>query len=213
MASTRLSPPARIGLSALALFAVPVAAAAMRYLAPTPPAAPPDVLANLFADPALAIHAGTGAVALAVGWLQFLPGLRGRRPGVHRGIGSLYVFSCLGGGVSGLMLALGTTAGPVAAAGFGALALVWLATTLIGVAMALSGRFAVHRRWMVRSYALTLAAVTLRLLLPASVLLELDFAVAYPAIAFLCWVPNLIFAELWLALTGLQNQPASRSAG
>lgn len=68
---------------------------------------------------------------------------------------------------------------------------------------------------MIRSYALTLAAVTLRLQLPASAMLDIPFETAYPAIAFLCWVPNLILAEIWIALTGLgaQNQPASRRAG
>jgi hypothetical protein len=52
---------------------------------------------------------------------------------------------------------------------------------------------------MIRSFALTLAAVTLRLQMPAAFILGLDMAVAYPAIAFLCWVPNLAIAELVLA--------------
>jgi hypothetical protein len=48
---------------------------------------------------------------------------------------------------------------------------------------------------MIRSYALTLAAVTLRLYLPSSQLAGLPFTVAYPAISWLCWVPNLLIAE------------------
>ena len=46
-------------------------------------------------------------------------------------------------------------------------------------------------------YALTLAAVTLRVYLPASMALGLDFDRAYAAIAWLCWVPNLLAAQ-WL---------------
>jgi hypothetical protein len=51
---------------------------------------------------------------------------------------------------------------------------------------------------MIRSYALTFAAVTLRLYLPMALMASLDGLASYRAIAFLCWVPNLIVAELWL---------------
>lgn len=51
---------------------------------------------------------------------------------------------------------------------------------------------------MIRSWALTLASVTLRLYLPTVSVLDLPFLPAYRAVAILCWVPNLIAAELWL---------------
>ncbi|XBQ17486.1 MAG: DUF2306 domain-containing protein [Oceanicaulis sp.] len=215
MAVPTLSWPSRIGLGVLAVFAFAVAAVSLRYLMADPPAAPPEVVANRFADPFLPIHAGFAALALAIGPVQFLPRLRRSLPWLHRAVGVTYVTACLAGGVSGLALAVGTTSGPVAAAGFGGLAIAWLLTTGRGLALALAGRFAEHRRWMIRSYALTLAAVTLRLQLPASAMMDLPFETAYPAIAFLCWVPNLVLAELWIAATGRlgQNQPASRSAG
>jgi len=50
---------------------------------------------------------------------------------------------------------------------------------------------------MVRNFALTFAAVTLRLWLPASIASGVAFEVAYPVVAWLCWVPNLVLAE-WL---------------
>ena len=59
-------------------------------------------------------------------------------------------------------------------------------------------RFDDHRRWMIRSWALTLAAVTLRLYLPAVMILDWPFLPWYRAIAFLAWVPNLAIAELYL---------------
>lgn len=58
--------------------------------------------------------------------------------------------------------------------------------------------------------------VTLRLHLPASAMLGVEFETAYLWISFTCWVPNLLLAELWIALTGRatrQSQPASRSLG
>ena len=57
------------------------------------------------------------------------------------------------------------------------------------------GDVAAHQRWMVRSVALTFAAVTLRLCIPLSVVLGLPFEPSYQAIAWLCWVPNLMVAE------------------
>ncbi|MEQ9003518.1 MAG: DUF2306 domain-containing protein, partial [Pseudomonadales bacterium] len=56
-----------------------------------------------------------------------------------------------------------------------------------------------HRRWMVRNFALTFAAVTLRLelgLLTGA--LGWSFDHAYLTVAWLCWVPNLVVAEWWL---------------
>ncbi len=47
-----------------------------------------------------------------------------------------------------------------------------------------------------RSFALT-AAITLRIYLPLSIAARVPFSAAYPAIAWLCWIPNLFFAE-WL---------------
>jgi hypothetical protein len=94
-----------------------------------------------------------------------------------------------------LALALGTEAGLVAAAGFGLLAVPWLATTAVGVWKARARDFAAHRQWMIRSAALTFAAVTLRHELPLLVLGGLEFPTAYTIVAWLCWVPNLLVAE------------------
>lgn len=86
----------------------------------------------------------------------------------------------------------------MAAWGFGLLAIAWLATTIRGIGLAMQGDRLAHRRWMIRSIALTLAAVSLRLQVFATLLLDLPFDTAYSVIAWLCWVPNLIVAELIL---------------
>ena len=113
------------------------------------------------------------------------------------------------------MLAARSAAGPVASAGFALLAIAWIYTPGEGLFAALTGRFAVHRRWMIRSFALTLAAVTLRLQLPMAGITGLEFHTAYLWISFTCWVPNLAAAELWIALSRgrAYSQPASRSFG
>lgn len=215
MTAPHLGWPARLGFALLLALALPVAVVSLRYLALAPAAAPPEILANRYFDPFLAVHAGFGALALALGPVQFLPGLRARFTALHRVIGTAYVAACLAGGAAGLVLAAGSAAGPVASTGFGLLALAWIYTTGQGLMAALTGRFTAHRRWMIRSFALTLAAVTLRLQLPLSGMTGLEFHTAYLWISFTCWVPNLIAAELWIALTrgGAHSQPASRSFG
>jgi hypothetical protein len=49
---------------------------------------------------------------------------------------------------------------------------------------------------MVRNFALTFAAVMLRLYLPASMVVGIEFELAYPVIAWLCWLPNVVVAEM-----------------
>lgn len=147
---------------------------------------------------ALYAHIGLAPVALALMPVQFLPRLRARRPGLHRWTGRAYALAILISGVAGLSLALGTDAGPVAATGFALLAVLWLAVTGRAVWLAMAGRIAEHRRWMIRSAALTFAAVTLRLELPL-LIATLGFDTGYPIVAWLCWVPNLALTELWLA--------------
>lgn len=143
-------------------------------------------------------HVILAPVALALVPFQLWQGLRNRRPVIHRVIGRIYGVAVLISGLAGLWLAITTEAGPVAAFGFGLLAVLWLGTTITGISLAMRGERIAHQRWMIRSIALTLAAVSLRILIPTSMMLDIPFTTAYPAIAWLCWVPNLIVAELVL---------------
>jgi uncharacterized membrane protein len=190
-------PPWRYGL--LCAGAILVGLASYRYLIPGAPGAAPPILANAFTRyGVLTVHAGFAATALILGPFQFLAGVRARRPRVHRWIGRTYAVCCLAAGVAGLVLAFGARTGPISTAGFGLLAVTWLITTSLAWRAALARQFVEHRRWMIRSYALTFAAVTLRLYLPIAFVAPWGYDDTYRAISFLCWVPNLAFAEWWL---------------
>lgn len=160
--------------------------------------APAIIAVNRYFIPWIIVHAASAATALLLGPLQFLSTLRRRRPFLHRMIGRFYVVGCASGGLSGLVLAIGVSSGPITGLGFGALGGMWLVTTGVALRRILSGDVASHRCWMIRSFALTLAAVTLRLYLPLSTVLGFDFLDSYRAIAWLCWVPNLLVAEWYL---------------
>ncbi len=162
---------------------------------------PQTVSANRYFIGWAVLHAASAATALLVGPLQFVARLRRSRPGMHRAVGVIYVSACLAGGLSALPLAIGSVAGQLASAGFIGLATAWMATTLIALQRIRRGEIAAHRRWMTRSFALTLSAVTLRLYLFVSGVLKIDYFSAYPIIAWACWLPNLLAVEWYLRLS------------
>jgi uncharacterized membrane protein len=146
---------------------------------------------------AIYVHVFAAFFALALGPFQFSTRLRTARLGLHRWTGRLYLgIGVLLGGISGFYIAFFAHGGAVAKAGFAGLALAWLYTGLRAYLAIRSRDIASHRRWMVRNFALTFAAVMLRIWVPLSFVAGLEFEAAYRAIAWLCWVPNLVFAEL-----------------
>jgi uncharacterized membrane protein len=163
--------------------------------------APPLIIARRTTMPlAVAAHLGGGLVALAVGAWQMNARLRSRFIEFHRWMGRTYVVAVLIGGLGGLRMAVVSEQGWVTHLGFGLLALLWLFTTARAYIAIRSHEEARHRGWMIRSYSLTLAAVTLRIYIPLSLALGIPFANAYQVISWLCWFPNIMLAE-WLVRT------------
>jgi len=88
--------------------------------------------------------------------------------------------------------------GLVAHTGFFLFSLCWLGTAGLGLAAILRREIPVHREWLVRCYALTFAAVTLRIWLPVLTVASGSFDEAYRTVSWLSWVPNLMVAEWWI---------------
>ena len=166
----------------------------------------PDMKANFLAhSTGIYTHAFASIVALTLGPFQFSTRLRQKHTNVHRWLGRTYLaVGVLVGGLSGLYMSQYAFGGSVAQLGFAALAVLWLYTGLRAYLAVRRGAIAEHRKWMVRNFSLTFAAVTLRLYLPASMAAGVEFSLAYPIIAWLCWVPNLALAE-WLCNTAHNN--------
>jgi len=144
-------------------------------------------------------HVLASVVALALGPFQFSERLRARRVSWHRWSGRLYLTGVLMGGLAGLFMATHAFGGMVARAGFACLAVAWLWTGRRAWAAIRARDIDAHRRWMIRNFALTFAAVTLRLWLPSLAAAGVAFERAYPVIAWVCWVPNLLVAEAVVA--------------
>ena len=159
-------------------------------------------------------HIIAGGIALVAGPLQFWRGLRTRHPRVHRWTGRGYLVAVLIAGVAGLVMAPFNSAGLVGFFGFGALAVLWIVTGVRAYRAIRAGDVPSHRAWMMRNFALTYAAVTLRLwigvllgvqALPGDFDFEAAFDNAYAAVPFLCWIPNLIVAEWLIRRRGLPS--------
>jgi hypothetical protein len=142
-------------------------------------------------------HISFGGMALLTGWSQFSEQFRSQHLKTHRFLGTVYVISVLLSSLGGLTIAFFATGGIISTTGFAGLALSWLFTLIKAYSSILNKNLQDHQDWMIRNYALTFAAVTLRIWLPFSQAgLHMDFNSAYRIISWLCWIPNLVVAEL-----------------
>ena len=148
---------------------------------------------------AILAHVFGSMVALLIGPFQFLRSMQRRRLGLHKKLGWAYLILGVGvGGLAGLFLAQHAFGGQLSKLGFGSLAIGWLGTAAMGLRAIKSKDLQAHRRWMVRNFALTFAAVTLRIQLGSCFGAGLEFESFYPWLAWTSWVPNALLAEVWL---------------
>ncbi|WP_405150015.1 DUF2306 domain-containing protein [Sphaerisporangium sp. NBC_01403] len=114
--------------------------------------------------PLLVAHVMFASIAMLTCFMQVWPWFRRRHPVVHRYTGRVYVFAgVLPAGLTGLIVGARTPFGPVLAVSDVMLALLWLAFTATGYRMARQRRYVEHRRWMLRSFALTFSIITNRI--------------------------------------------------
>jgi uncharacterized membrane protein len=161
---------------------------------------------------AIITHIAASMVALVVGPLQFLARLRKKRAlAVHRWLGRAYLLGVLVGSGTGFYMAWLSYGGLPAHLSFATLATWWFVTGLVAYRHIRAGRIEAHRRWMLRNYALTFAAVTLRLWLVLLIFpLGVPYEEAFVTVSWICWVWNLAAAE-WL-IHRRRTPPAGRGA-
>ncbi len=144
-------------------------------------------------------HVLFGPIALLIGPFQFLPKFRAKNLKLHRALGKIYVAACLLGGIAGFVIAFFTFGGWTASLGFILLAVFWIYTTTQAFLKIKNKEVELHRIWMLRSFALTLSAVTLRIWQPILMgVLGFEFIASYEIVAWLCWVPNLLIIEWYI---------------
>lgn len=163
-----------------------------------------ELLADLVWNTGFYTHIIFGGIALLVGWIQFSRKFRNANLKRHRQIGKIYMIAVLLSGLAGLYVAFFATGGPFSQLGFGTLAVIWLYTTLKAFLSIKKEKVNTHELFMTYSYAACFAAVTLRIWLPMLVMAFGNFDIAYRIVAWLCWVPNMIFAYYFVKQKGLR---------
>jgi uncharacterized membrane protein len=146
------------------------------------------------------VHVFSAIGALLAGFTQFSSQLLKEHRSLHRALGRVYAYNILLINFpAGMVLAVcanGLLPGRIA---FVLLDSMWFAFTYIGVVAARRGQIDRHRRFMIRSYALTFSAITLRtwkFILSRS--FHIDPAHLYMIDAWLGFVPNWLLAEWWI---------------
>lgn len=152
------------------------------------------------------IHVFTAVLALMAGFTQFSPNFLKSHRRLHRTIGRIYAIVVIFINFpTGLILAVNANGLLPSRIAFTLLDCLWLWFTVKGVLAARQKRLKLHKQYMIRSYALTFSAITLRtwkIILSHSI--HPDPLTLYMIDAWMGFVPNLLFAE-WLIRRGLRS--------
>ena len=155
------------------------------------------------------VHVFTSIFVLLAGFTQFSSRILQQYPILHRLMGRLYVVIILIlSGPAGFLLAIKANGGWSSQLAFILLAVLWWGSTFLAWRRVVGGDIQSHRAFMVRSFALTLSAITLRAWKWLIVFLwappPMD---VYRLVAWLGWIPNLLIAEWYLRRSRVKIMP------
>lgn len=148
------------------------------------------------------LHISSSLLVLLFGWLQFVKVIIEKTPKFHRLLGKIYLLLVLIlCAPSGLIMGIYANGGLWSKLSFVIISVLWWSFTFAAYLQIRKGNIEKHIHYMVRSYALTLSALTLRLyvlVLPHYFILPAKEM--YTLVAWLSWIPNLILAEIIIGL-------------
>jgi hypothetical protein len=149
-------------------------------------------------------HVLIGGLILVIGLFQLHPSSIKKFKRLHRISGYVYVMGILFlAAPGGLVMSLFIGRGPLVLASFIIQAVLWFCFTAVAFNKIKNRQIEEHRQWMWRSFALTFAAITLRVyIFFVSWSYDLSQPTAYATLAWLSWVPNLVIVEFYLRTKG-----------
>ncbi len=159
-----------------------------------------DVLDKTHFIWAFYIHITSSIIVMAGGVFQFFSIFLKEMPRFHRFLGKIYIGSILFfAAPSGLVLAFYANGGLPSRVGFSLQCVVWWVITALAWREILAKNYVRHTEMMLRSYAVTLAAMSLRF---ESYALYYFFGTkpieTYLTVTWLSWVGNLLLVELFI---------------
>lgn len=147
----------------------------------------------------LLLHITGGIIALLTGPVQLWLGLADKGMAWHRRMGVGYITGVGIGSVGAFYLATHTDFGWLFGAGLFGLGVAWVTTTGLAFLAIKRSLIDQHKEWMIRSYVVTFAFVTFRIIQPVLQANHIgtpqeDLAAA----AWACWAVPLLITELIL---------------
>lgn len=215
----RSGPPTRhrrLGRVALTFLAVAVIVSLVFvwwvFRSYSPSSAPLSTKTHPWLFPVLTVHIVGASVALATCVFQLWPWLRRHHPRVHRSMGRIYVLAgVFPAGIASLLLLFIWPEQPINEFSDVVATVLWLAATAIAFVLARQHRFTDHRRWMLRSFALTASfTVTLILVIPVGLILKPELHSQFAGnktemnqvwsgmTVWLSWILPLVAVDWWL---------------
>lgn len=154
------------------------------------------------------VHIITGVITFFVGPWQFIPWIRRKDINLHRLMGKTYVLCVLVSAPTGLIISFKTDL-VLATAGTAVQCVLWFWFTWLAYQNIRAKRIAQHQRWMMRSYALVLAAPMLRIFIVlfetvTQVSYATHFDFLYPLFVWLSFLP-LGAAEIFIRTRPVQT--------
>ena len=149
------------------------------------------------------IHVFSSPLIILPGLLQFNRYLIHRQRKTHKILGYIYIIVLLTiSGPAAVVMAFYANGGYVSQVSFVILSILWILFTLLAFYNIKKGKTEAHVKWMIRSYALTLSAITLRFYAYVFDIFGLSLGPkeTYWLLAYMSWIPNLLIAQLIISL-------------
>ena len=141
-------------------------------------------------------HLLGGLIAIVIGPFQFWPRIRNNYPKIHRISGRVYLTSVLIGALAGMAMALTSGVNLAYASGLFALAMAWMLTSGMALTAILKRNFIQHKQWMVRSYVVSFAFVSFRIVDDVMTYYGLgEDTERLAMLAWGCWAVPLLLTE------------------
>ena len=196
-----VSPPVVRSRRAMTVVLSLTALAAIAFVAG---AAVPYFLSSSYGPPEYAprrgwllLHIVGGVIALLTGPVQLWLGLADRGMAWHRRMGIGYMTGVGIGSLAAFYLSTHTDFGWIFGAGLFGLAVAWVTTTTLAYLAIKRSLIDQHKEWMIRSYVVTFAFVTFRVIQPALYAAHIGTPLEQLAVAaWACWAVPLLITEL-----------------
>jgi uncharacterized membrane protein len=172
-----------------------------------------EYLDNLIWKSAFYVHVFSAVLALFAGFTQFSTHFLRQHRNLHKKLGRFYAWNILFINVpSAMIMAIYANGGYLGKSAFLILDILWFWFTYQAILSVKAGNFKAHKDFMIRSYALTFSAITLRswkIILAQTKIV--DPVNIYVVEAWMGFLPNLIVAEFLIFYLTVKRNSSGRN--